>query len=353
MGGMLEMEGQSVQELANIVADASDTDVILYNGLLERHQDGLLIGECIKRQKRKNVLLILVTLGGDADSAYRIARCLQTKYEHFSLYVSGFCKSAGTLVAMGAHQLVVSDHGELGPLDVQMSKKDELWQTQSGLTITDTLGSLQDRAFVAFEEFFLNITTASQGSITLKTATQIATELTTGLFAPLYGQLDPLHVGEAGRAMSIATWYGKRLLGEGRNIGPNELEFITSEYPSHGFVIDRQEASKLFRDVREPTPHEALLADKLGDNARYPINLGREAPRFTFLSEQADSHIQDGNTENEGGKDGDARTGVTTGPRATEVAQETSGQPAESNGERDAPTEFVANQTGSEGRNSE
>ena len=46
---------------------------------------------------------------------------------------------------MGAHELVVSDHGELGPLAVQMSKKDELWLTQTGLTVTDTLRSLHGR----------------------------------------------------------------------------------------------------------------------------------------------------------------------------------------------------------------
>ena len=344
---------QSAQELANIVAEQSDADVIHYNGLLERRQDGLLIGECIKRRKRRNVLLILVTSGGDADSAYRIARCLQTKYERFSLYVSGYCKSAGTLVAMGAHELIVSDHGELGPLDVQMSKKDELWQTQSGLTITDTLGALQDKAFLAFERFFLSITAGSGGSITLKTATQIATELTTGLFAPLYGQLDPLHVGEAGRAMSVATWYGTRLLSEGRNIRPDELEYITSEYPSHGFVIDRQEASKLFRNVREPTPEEVLLTDKLGEQARYPSNLGQEAPQFTFLSEEANPHIQSGHTEKQGEEDGDTRAGITTGTGTNQTTEKTSGEPTESNKEKDTSTNFISTyEPGNEGHNS-
>ncbi len=47
----------------------------------------------------------MVTEGGDADPAYRIARCLQDHYDRFSLFVSGYCKSAGTLVALGAHEL--------------------------------------------------------------------------------------------------------------------------------------------------------------------------------------------------------------------------------------------------------
>lgn len=123
---------------------------------------------------------MLVTFGGDADTAYRIARCLQDHYEKFILYVSGICKSAGTLVAIGAHELVISDHGELGPLDVQMSKKDELWEYQSGLTVMDALTALKDNAFNAFEQFFLDIKRKSGDTITLRTATEIATDMTKG-----------------------------------------------------------------------------------------------------------------------------------------------------------------------------
>ena len=283
-------EGLTIDSVADVVADQLEADVVLYNGPIERPTDQRMISECITRNRRRNVLLILVTSGGDADPSYRIARCLQSKYEKFSLYVSGYCKSAGTLVALGAHELIMSDHGELGPLDVQMSKKDALWEMQSGLTVMDTLAALQDNAFAAFEQFFLDIQRRSQGTITLRTAAQIATEMTTGVFSPLYRQIDPLHIGEAGRAMSIAGHYGKRLLTEGENIHPEALEIIMSAYPSHGFVIDRREAETLFRNVREPTPHERLLAELLGDQARWPdlSRSGGSAP-FRFLSQELPS----------------------------------------------------------------
>ena len=78
--------------------------------------------------------------------------------------------------------------------------------------MTDTLHSMQQEALLAFEQFFLTIKARSGGTITLKTATDIATAMTTGLFSQLYRQVDPLNVGEAGRAMRIAGEYGKRLL---------------------------------------------------------------------------------------------------------------------------------------------
>ena len=317
------MEELSAQQVADIVAQQLDADVILYNGPLFRPHDTRFIEACIRRRRRENVILMLITEGGAADPAYRIARCLQTKYKRFFLYVSGYCKSAGTLVATGAHELVVSDHGELGPLDVQMSKKDELLETQSGLTVVDTLTALQDNAFMAFEKFFLDLTTKSGGSITLKTATQIATNMTTGLFAPLYGQVDPLHIGEAGRAMSIASRYGQRLLGHGCNIESNALEFITSEYPSHGFVIDRQEASNLFKEVREPTRDETLLAEKLDEKSRLPDKIDiRSRPPFEFLSTELPAVDGEGPEEGEE-ENHETRSGGVAKSELGAVAEET------------------------------
>jgi ClpP class serine protease len=96
------------------------------------------------RKRRKNAILILVTEGGDPDAAYRIARCFQEHYELFTCIVPGYCKSAGTLITIGAHELVMTDGGELGPLDIQMSKKDELWESQSGLTVAAALNALHE-----------------------------------------------------------------------------------------------------------------------------------------------------------------------------------------------------------------
>ena len=126
---------EQITEAADIVADANDCDVLLLNGPMERPLDFRVIDICATRQRRKKIILILVTEGGNADPAYRVARCLQDYYTYFSLFVSGYCKSAGTLVALGAHELIFSDKGELGPLDVQMSKEDELGATRSGLTV--------------------------------------------------------------------------------------------------------------------------------------------------------------------------------------------------------------------------
>ncbi len=270
-------------QVADAVANARNADIALYNGGLYRTEAMEVITQCSRRKKRENILVILVTGGGSADSAYRIARCFQIQYKHFFLYVSGLCKSAGTLVAVGAHELVMSEYGELGPLDVQMPKQDAAWEMQSGLTVLDTLNALQLKATETFGRLFSNLIQGSS-SITLKTAGEIAAKMTADLYSPLYSQVDPLHIGEAGRAMSIASHYGSRLLENGQNITPESLHAIISKYPSHSYVIDRTEASRLFRSVVEPSHEERILAECMGDLVLMPRPHRSRGPGFQFLS---------------------------------------------------------------------
>ena len=327
---MSNEEKDKLKEAADRVAEELDADVILHNGSIIRPYDTLLINTCAKRCKRKNAFLILVTEGGDADAGYRIARCLQTSYSQFFLHVSGFCKSAGTLIATGAHELIISDHGELGPLDVQMYRKDELWEMQSGLEITDTLDALHEKAFEAFEKCFLTVKAKSGGSITLKMAMQMAAEMTTGLFAPIYGQVNPLNVGEAGRALSIASSYGQILLEEGRNIETEQLFRLITSYPSHGFVIDRGEAERLFLRVRKPTQPEVDLANELSDFALFPKQ-GMEP--FAFLSTQRSAAKSSDAEKNTGGvHDTEAEDKDTQRPGAGASLEDAQGQSLERNG---------------------
>ena len=266
------------KDIAAAIAKESNCDVLFYNGPIVRPADEYLIRECIRRRRRPNLLLLLITEGGDADAGYRITRCLQDKYENFTVYICGYCKSAGTLIALGANEIVMSDHGELGPLDIQMPKKDEIWDVQSGLTVMSSLEALKEKTYLAFEDFFLRIIASSGGTITVKTAADIASRLSDGLFSPISKQIDPYHLGEATRSVRIASNYGRRLLFKTDNYTNDSLEILVSGYPSHGFVIDRQEATMLFSNVRDPTEMEESLPESLGDDGRQPRRIDAQVP---------------------------------------------------------------------------
>lgn len=315
---------EALPGFVDAVSEALDADVFFYNGPIDE-DSGLysaFIDEIPIPRKRPNALLILLTMGGDPDEAYRIARLLRHHYASFKLYVPNMCKSAGTLIATGADELVIAERGELGPLDVQLLKRDEIAARYSGLTIQETLTKLEEAALRSCEQFFLNLIIGSGGSITLKTATEVATNMTTGLFAPLYGQVDPMLLGETERAMRIGLAYGKRLIELGKNLTENRLKDLISEYPSHGFVINYSEAKTLFNRVREPSDEEQGIVKSLGILASrvYRTTANRVGP----FKLQGTAEVMDTEEEGDNGDDGTG-TGTET---------ETGGLDSESAGER-------------------
>lgn len=266
--------------MRRIVA-ASDTDILIYNAPIERPRDRRIIKWLSARECKPNLLMILVTNGGDPDVAYRIARSIQNHYKKFTVCVSGTCKSAGTLLLLGAHELAFSDHGEIGPLDIQLAKKDDLWGSESGLTVLTALTALHENAQDAFDHFLLSLTNRSGGRITVRTASEVAARLTEALYARISAQIDPIHMGEVNRSMAIAKEYGKRLVDKSKNCEEDTLQALISSYPSHGFVIDMEEASDKFKVVRACTSDELALLEELGNYSLIPS----AGPWVRFISD--------------------------------------------------------------------
>jgi len=181
------------------------------------------------------------------------------------LYVFGYCKSAGTLIALGADEIVMSDFGELGPLDIQLEQDDQLARTVSSLSYANAISVLRQLAFDNFEHNLLSIVNKSRGVITTKTAADIASAFAVGITAPIAGQIDPVKLGEVDRATNIANAYGMRICDDKARI-----ERLVMAYPAHGFVIDFEEASDIFRNVRWANETELLMEKSLGDIVRMP-----------------------------------------------------------------------------------
>lgn len=244
---------------AQKVADKRNADVYLYSGGVgsPSHYDLAAVVE--ENCSRPNVVLMLTTTGGSADAAYFIARYLQRKYAEgeFILYVDSICKSAGTLIALGADEIVMSDGAELGPLDVQVSKHDEVGEFASGLTPSQAFTALRVEACNIFDEHFRRL--RYRYRFPTRIAVTAAAKVAIGLLGPIYAQIDPMRLGETERSMMIAKHYGDRVSRNTDNLKDETLSRLLVRYPSHEFVIDREEASTLFSRVRAPDLEEILL----------------------------------------------------------------------------------------------
>lgn len=276
------------QKLANAYALKNDCDVLLCNGPMRRTLD-IAIHECLRKRSHPNVLLILTTEGGNAHVAYRVARHLQQAYGHVRVFVSGWCKSAGTLLAVCGHELIVGDRGELGPVDVQRGRTDDLWQSTSGLTETAAVTTLEEIAWSLFKKLVTETKDLSAGQITFKTAAEAAAPLVSGMLTPIFAQIDPLKLGENTRALEIASEYADRLDKHSQNLLPDSRRVLISGYPDHGFVIDREEARTLFRNVDEPSTELHELIEALGDVAIYP---DEKNPVLAFINENEEEQDQ-------------------------------------------------------------
>ena len=65
--------------------------------------------------------VILHTPGGLAIAALQIARALRAHPGRVSVFIPHFAMSGGTLVALGADEIVMTEHAMLGPIDPQIN----------------------------------------------------------------------------------------------------------------------------------------------------------------------------------------------------------------------------------------
>jgi len=71
--------------------------------------------------REKDLHVMLVTPGGDGETAVRLVRSCQERCNRLTVLVPDQAKSAGTIFALGAHGIVMGPTSDLGPIDPQLS----------------------------------------------------------------------------------------------------------------------------------------------------------------------------------------------------------------------------------------
>lgn len=263
------MKNEPVKEIFLRLRNEHDKDAFVYSGPIEYGKASGFVDMILEKEDRAGkAILYLTTPGGEPNAAFRMIKALKARYNEIDLGVYGPCKSAGTLLALGASRILMSDTGELGPLDVQMTKRDELFSSSSGLDIFTAMAVITQNAFDIFEQYMIALISDTSGSISTKTAGEIASNFAVGLFTPIMAQIDPNRLGEAQRAIKIANAYADRM-GQ-NNLKPSAMQKLVEGYPSHGFVIDLVEAKELFLHADTLDGVEAELAHSLRSFLRHP-----------------------------------------------------------------------------------
>ncbi len=280
------LDQKSVDDL--IDAD-SDRDFIVISDRISRELHYRLSRALEKQSSNSRCTVFLTTWGGDPDGGYRIARCLRHYYKDgIRLVIPSWCKSAGTLIAMGADELAIGDLGELGPVDIQVLKGSELEERSSGLDIQEAVAVIEKEA----KDMFVAALHEIKGmGLSTKLSGEFAAQVTAALVAPIASQIDPIRLGEMNRATRIAHEYGARLSGRSGNLKPGAIAYLITKYPTHSFVIDRLEAKILFNRVSNMNSPETVFCDKnwgiIGEPNDTVLVLTRSQPNIAAVPTQA------------------------------------------------------------------
>lgn len=184
----------------------------------------------------KKLFLLLHTNGGKVEPAYLISKCCKISAPKFIVAVPRLAKSAGTLIALGAHEIHMGMISELGPIDPQIGDYPALG-----------LGS------------------AVEHIATLCKKHPDAVEM---LAKYLASRLNLHDLGYSERVSASAVQYAVRLLSgkrfpEGQTADQVARKFVY-EYQDHGFVIDRDEAALILgNDMVKSDTAEYKLANQI------------------------------------------------------------------------------------------
>ena len=176
---------------------------------LEKRQDA---------DKKKPILLILDSGGGHIEPAYFIGKMLREQTD-LEVVVPRRAKSAATLICCAASHIHMGSLSELGPIDPQIN----------GVPALGLKNAIQHLAELASKY-------------------PDAVNLFIGYMCK---RVEPLALGYYERVVESSMQYAERLLEQafpGETVQSRSLiaRKLTYEYKDHGFVIDKQEADKIF-----------------------------------------------------------------------------------------------------------
>lgn len=174
--------------------------------------------------KTEKIDLFLHSYGGSVDIPYKIVNLIREFCDQFSVIIPFVAKSAATMIAIGADEIIMGPTSELGPIDplVKHPKYEDMWIPVQSI-----------RMCIDFMEE--------------KLAQSTNPEMTTSLLYPILDKLDPWIIGDYEKSIKASYQYAETLLEKNmfkknREKAKSVTRIMTEKYFSHGYCINRKEA---------------------------------------------------------------------------------------------------------------
>jgi hypothetical protein len=180
--------------------------------------------------------------------------------------------SAGTLLTLGADEIVMFDTAQLGPLDMQLPHP-VTEKNMSALDYIGSVGNIVSQTNTAVEIFYENIRKESGYKIKTKDAMEIACKNSTQLFQRIIGKIDPVELSRCHRVLNVAKKYGKDFLyNYSLKLDHKSFEYAETlighliyNFPDHSYGICYSEASKFGINIKtqEEYPYSDIIWEEM------------------------------------------------------------------------------------------
>lgn len=213
------------------------------------------IGPC------KKISLYLYTRGGDTSAARNIVNLLRMYSDVLQVIVPHKAHSAGTIISLGANEIVMTKQATLGPIDPS------LHTALNPRTAEGEFFPVSVEAVKGYLEFAKN-------ELKIQDAAALA-----GIFEKLTDFVHPLVLGEVYRSKAQIQMMAEKLL-QNQVTDSDKIkkiiEFLCSESGSHDYTINRREAEQeLGLTVVKPSSAQYSLIKKLYDDISEELLFGK------------------------------------------------------------------------------
>jgi hypothetical protein len=272
--------------------------------------------------------------GGDAHAAFKLALMLRAAAAKVRVVVPDYAKSAATLLALAGDEIYLAPGAELGPLDAQMPEEGSLAGQISALNIARAADDVAREA----------VDMAIQGGANVLELVGLSRAETIGAMLrfsaefsePLVRQLDPRVVHDAKQMLRVTANYAERLLSKTECSSPEQTATkMVENFPTHGFVIDIEEAENLGLPVKAMAEYDLAPITRHVHRASED---GKTCIEFIPLSDlmQGDDSVDDDTNktdEHRGGEGIDQATSERTADRERTNGSEVTAAPTGAPGE--------------------
>jgi hypothetical protein len=209
----------------------------------------IALNEELAGRRFQELDLVVHSAGGSAHAAYQAMALLRVHARAINCNVPFWAKGAAMLLCIGSDRIILGEQAELGPLDVQVyeERPDGGGAFRSALDTLKDFEHLQTLSLEALASAMRFIATNYEMDQDDALGHAMAfVDVTTG---SITSQIDSETIGQCGRELAVASEYGARLLSGSSTWPPKKINEVIDQlvygYPSHEYVVDRQELTNL------------------------------------------------------------------------------------------------------------